>query len=108
MSNTTPESSPESTSETTPAMPSTTVPTASAAAAKASIPVSSGALPRRMGLVTATSVVVASMVGAGILTTTGFMLARVETPAAVLLCWAIAVFDSYRLGLIEDQKSKPL
>ena len=26
----------------------------------------------------------------------------------LMLCWAIAVFDSYRLGLIEDKKNEPL
>jgi basic amino acid/polyamine antiporter, APA family len=90
MFKTPPESTHESTSETTRPTPSTTLPNASDAAAKGSVPAGPGTLPRRMGLVTATSVVVASMVGAGILTTTGFMLARVETPAAVLLCWALA------------------
>ncbi len=48
------------------------------------------ALPRRLGLGTATSVVIASMVGAGIFTTTGLMLARVTSPGAVLLCWVVA------------------
>jgi len=48
------------------------------------------ALPRRLGLGTATGVVIASMVGAGIFTTTGLMLANVSSAAAVLLCWSVA------------------
>jgi APA family basic amino acid/polyamine antiporter len=52
--------------------------------------VNADALPRRWGVGTATGVVIASMVGAGIFTTSGLMLARVATPAAVLLCWSVA------------------
>ncbi len=47
-------------------------------------------LPRRLGVGTATGVVIASMVGAGIFTTTGIMLLGVPTPALVLLCWLVA------------------
>ncbi len=46
-------------------------------------------LPRRLGLGTATCVVVANMIGTGIFTTTGLMLARVESGWLVLLCWLI-------------------
>jgi len=46
-------------------------------------------LRRRLGLGTATSVVVANMVGTGIFTTTGLMLARVEAGWLVLLCWLV-------------------
>ncbi len=44
-------------------------------------------LPRRLGLTTATSIVVANMIGTGIFTTTGLMLARVESAGLVLACW---------------------
>ncbi len=46
-------------------------------------------LPRRLGLPTATSVVVANMIGTGIFTTTGLMLSRVESGWLVLLCWTL-------------------
>jgi APA family basic amino acid/polyamine antiporter len=46
-------------------------------------------LPRRLGVGTATSVVVANMIGTGIFTTTGLMLARVESGGLVLLCWLV-------------------
>ncbi len=46
-------------------------------------------LPRRLGVVTATSVVVANMIGTGIFTTTGLMLARLESGWLVLLCWFV-------------------
>ena len=44
-------------------------------------------LKRRLGVGTATSIVVANMIGTGIFTTTGLMLARVESGALVLACW---------------------
>jgi len=47
-------------------------------------------LPRRLGLGTATNVVIASMIGAGIFTTTGFMLTAVPSGFVVLLCWIVA------------------
>ncbi len=46
-------------------------------------------LPRRLGAGAATSVVVANMIGTGIFTTTGLMLARVESGWLVLLCWLV-------------------
>ena len=46
-------------------------------------------LPRRLGLGTATSIVVANMIGTGIFTTTGLMLARVESGWLVLFCWLV-------------------
>lgn len=46
-------------------------------------------LHRRLGVGTATSVVVANMVGTGIFTTTGLMLARVESGWWVLVCWLV-------------------
>jgi APA family basic amino acid/polyamine antiporter len=48
---------------------------------------STAALKRRLGVGTATSVVVANMIGTGIFTTTGLMLARVESGWLVLGCW---------------------
>ncbi len=46
-------------------------------------------LRRRLGVGTATSVVVANMIGTGIFTTTGLMLARVESGWLVLACWLV-------------------
>ncbi len=46
-------------------------------------------LQRRLGLSSATSVVVANMIGTGIFTTTGLMLARLESGWMVLLCWLL-------------------
>jgi APA family basic amino acid/polyamine antiporter len=44
-------------------------------------------LSRRVGLTTATSVVIASMIGTGIFTTTGLMLAQLGSGWLVLVCW---------------------
>ncbi len=44
---------------------------------------------RRLGPITATMLVVASMVGTGIFTTTGFLLADIGSNTAVLACWAL-------------------
>jgi APA family basic amino acid/polyamine antiporter len=46
-------------------------------------------LPRRLGLGTATSVVVANMIGTGIFTTSGLMLAHTESGWLVLLAWLL-------------------
>ena len=46
-------------------------------------------LRRRLGLTTATSLIVASMIGTGIFSTTGLMLARVESAWFVLVCWLL-------------------
>ncbi len=46
-------------------------------------------LHRRLGVGTATIVVVANMIGTGIFTTTGLMLARLESGWLVLLCWLV-------------------
>lgn len=46
-------------------------------------------LRRRLGPATASSFVVASMVGAGIFTTTGLMLARLGSDWLVLVCWVL-------------------
>jgi basic amino acid/polyamine antiporter, APA family len=46
-------------------------------------------LARRLGLGTATSVVVANMIGTGIFTTTGLMLAYAESGWLVLLAWLL-------------------
>ncbi len=46
-------------------------------------------LPRRLGTGTATLVVVANTIGAGIFTTTGLMLAELASPALVLACWLV-------------------
>lgn len=46
-------------------------------------------LRRQLGLATATSVVVANMVGAGIFTTTGLILAGLGSGWVVMLCWLL-------------------
>jgi len=46
-------------------------------------------LRRQLGLGTATSVVVANMIGAGIFTTTGLILAGVGSGWVVMLCWLL-------------------
>ncbi len=44
-------------------------------------------LRREIGLFTATILVIANMVGTGIFTTSGFILAEVGSPRALMLCW---------------------
>jgi len=44
---------------------------------------------RQLGLATATFVVIANMIGTGIFTTTGFTIAGVPNPTAVLIAWVI-------------------
>lgn len=46
-------------------------------------------LARRIGLTSATVLVVANMVGTGIFTTSGLVLAELGSPAALLLCWLL-------------------
>lgn len=46
-------------------------------------------LPRRIGLVPATTLVIASMIGVGVFTTTGFLLRDLGSPLAVLSAWAL-------------------
>jgi len=45
--------------------------------------------PRRLGLLSATTLVVASMLGSGVFTTSGFLLADLKSPWLVLLAWLI-------------------
>ena len=45
--------------------------------------------PRQLGLVSATALVIASMVGTGVFTTSGFLLADLGSPGLVVLAWAI-------------------
>ncbi len=49
----------------------------------------SSMVPRGLGLVTATLVVVASMIGTGVFTTTGLLLAEMGSPSTVLLAWLV-------------------
>jgi APA family basic amino acid/polyamine antiporter len=44
---------------------------------------------RRLGATTATLLVVASMIGTGVFTTTGFLVADIRSPSAVLLAWLV-------------------
>jgi APA family basic amino acid/polyamine antiporter len=46
-----------------------------------------GQIERKLGLVTATFIVVANMIGTGIFTTSGLMAAQLPGPNWVLLCW---------------------
>ncbi len=48
-----------------------------------------GALARKLGPLTATLLVVASMVGTGVFTTTGFLVRDTGSNPAVLACWAL-------------------
>ena len=50
-------------------------------------PVGQPELKRDMGLVSATILVVASMIGTGIFTTSGFIMSSLRSPQAMLLCW---------------------
>ncbi len=50
---------------------------------------SDAALPRRFGYWTATLVTVASMVGVGILTTSGYILRDTESPSALFVLWTV-------------------
>jgi APA family basic amino acid/polyamine antiporter len=47
----------------------------------------SNRLKRELGLFSATALVVANMVGTGIFTTSGFIMAELGDPRALLLCW---------------------
>lgn len=47
----------------------------------------SDGLKRELGLFSATTLVVANMVGTGIFTTSGFIMAELGDPRALLLCW---------------------
>lgn len=49
----------------------------------------SGSAARRLGLASSVSVVVASMIGAGIFTTTGMLATSLTTPGSLLLVWAV-------------------
>ncbi len=44
---------------------------------------------RQLGLVSATALVVANMIGAGVFTTTGFLLADLGSPSLVILAWMV-------------------
>jgi len=46
-------------------------------------------LSREIGLVSATVLVIANMIGSGIFTTSGFILAEVGDPRVLLLCWLL-------------------
>jgi basic amino acid/polyamine antiporter, APA family len=48
-----------------------------------------GAPPRVIGLLTATLLVVGSMVGTGVFTTTGFLVRDLASAPAVLVCWLV-------------------
>ncbi len=46
-------------------------------------------IQRKIGLITATSIVVANMIGAGIFTTSGIMAGYLPSPLWVLMCWLL-------------------
>ena len=58
---------------------------------------------RRIRLSTATLLVVASMVGTGVFTTTGFWARDVESMVAILIAWIVYLYVS-RTG---DEKIEP-
>src|SRR5690606_10582401 len=45
--------------------------------------------PRQLGLTSATALVIASMIGTGVFTTSGFLLADLGSPSLVLLAWVL-------------------
>ena len=47
----------------------------------------SNRLKRELGLFSATTLVVANMIGTGIFTTSGFIMAELGDPRALILCW---------------------
>ncbi len=49
----------------------------------------SGSTARTLGLVTAVAMVVANMIGTGVFTTSGFLLADLKTPERVLFVWVL-------------------
>jgi APA family basic amino acid/polyamine antiporter len=51
--------------------------------------VAAGGLRREMGLGSATVLVIANMIGSGIFTTSGFILAELGSPQALLACWLV-------------------
>jgi len=53
----------------------------------AQVPVGRAELKRDMGLGSATILVIASMIGTGIFTTSGFIMSSLQSPQAMLLCW---------------------
>ena len=61
-------------------------------------------MPNKLSTVSATFLVVASMLGTGILTTTGIILSLVKTPGAVIAVWLaggiLAWFGAYCYGVI--------
>ncbi len=52
-------------------------------------PAASGSSTRSLGLVSATALVVANMIGTGVFTTSGFLLADLKSPWPVLAVWVI-------------------
>ena len=44
-------------------------------------------LQRKIGLFSATNLVMANMVGTGIFTTSGFIMGKLQDPTTLLLCW---------------------
>src|SRR3989442_1248129 len=60
--------------------------------------------PRQLGLVSVLGLVVASMIGSGVFTTSGFLLADLRTPGRVLAAWlgggAIALLGALCYGAL--------
>ncbi len=63
-----------------------------------------GQMDRRLGLTSASSLVVANMIGAGVFTTSGFALADLGRPEPVLLAWVVggvlALFGALSYGAL--------
>src|SRR6516164_6465227 len=52
-------------------------------------PADKSPLSTRIGVTTGTSLIVANMIGVGVFTTTGFIVAAIPSPGAVLVAWLL-------------------
>ena len=62
---------------------------------------------RQLGLVSSVALVVASMIGSGVFTTSGFLLSDLYTPARVLIVWLgggiLALLGAFCYGALARQ-----
>lgn len=62
-------------------------------------------LPRQISLLTATMLVIASMIGTGIFTTTGFMVRDLVEPSSIIFCWLLGGFLAFAGSLSYSELS---